>query len=722
MHRVRMIIHFGATPYLVFDGGHLPSKAETEEKRALKRAESRRKGEELHRMGKKTEAFQELQKAVDVTPEIARQLIEELKRHNIRYVVAPYEADAQLAYLEKRGIIQGVVSEDSDLLVFGVRRLITKLDNYGECIEINRKDFAACREVSLVNWSDTEFRQMAILSGCDYLSNFPGFGLKTAYRHIQRYKNIERVIQILQLHPKFKVPPDYRQAFQKAEEAFLHQRVFCPQQQKVVMLNNLDNVPEDFDHIGQHVEQLKAIGIARGDIHPMTKDAIVWNQIQVKNLPSPWTKAKNVPVATPLKPKSEKSIDFFMKPKRVPLAELDPNSFTPSPSQQRLLNSHPSSVASTPVSTSTNHHSIASASSARVSQIPRSRQSLASIETSASKRLRLCDDAGESDLAKVRQGQQSTEKSRFFAAPFEQSSPCIGSRPKGKKASNFEIWSGPTVGNIRGVVSDSGEGLPGTDQKPRTQKISVFTDPIVDLKQRTQPTLGNRHAQDTHAPPTAAPNKVSSTPKWLPPTSPSHAPVGLDTSEAHASLIQPSLAEARLRAALGLRSRSSGSSQEERHPASKKADLLPVSKQRLLGRSLPETGSMTSRHFSPAGGAFTSGRKRKSSAGSPCEGTPHGDAPESLLDKSLNYNSCVCDSSSQPQTRSVTPPESASRVQEEEPEEYPHMPESPLHPLRGSEDAIVPDSEDNEEGLNSDEEPKRGAKPQLDFASFLFRQ
>lgn len=42
-------------------------------------------------------------------------------------VVAPYEADAQLAYLSKIGYIDGVVTEDTDLLVFGAQTVLLKL-------------------------------------------------------------------------------------------------------------------------------------------------------------------------------------------------------------------------------------------------------------------------------------------------------------------------------------------------------------------------------------------------------------------------------------------------------------------------------------------------------------------------------------------------------------------------------------------------------------------
>lgn len=44
--------------------------------------------------------------------------------------MAPYEADAQLAYLNKAGIVQAVITEDSDLLAFGCK----KVPNYNYSI------------------------------------------------------------------------------------------------------------------------------------------------------------------------------------------------------------------------------------------------------------------------------------------------------------------------------------------------------------------------------------------------------------------------------------------------------------------------------------------------------------------------------------------------------------------------------------------------------------
>jgi exonuclease-1 len=54
-----------------------------------------------------------------------------LKSENIEFVVAPYEADAQLAYLStletEKGGIAAVITEDSDLIAYGCPAVRTSL-------------------------------------------------------------------------------------------------------------------------------------------------------------------------------------------------------------------------------------------------------------------------------------------------------------------------------------------------------------------------------------------------------------------------------------------------------------------------------------------------------------------------------------------------------------------------------------------------------------------
>lgn len=492
MSRVHMLIHFGITPYLVFDGDYLPSKALTEVQRDGKRAESRRVGLELHRMGKTYQAQLEFQRAVDVTPEMARQMIDELKRHNIQYVVSPYEADAQLVYLERNNIIQGILSEDSDMLVFGAHRLLTKLDQYGNCIEINRDDFTACREISLVGWSQAEFRTMAILSGCDYLANINKMGLRTAYRLVRKHKTIEKILRILQFDGQYRIPPKYLEDFQKAELTFLHQRVYCPNETRLVMTTQPKDGLElrDLDFIGKNIEPDIAQAVAAGDLHPMTKKPLVTER-KNRNMPkSLFPASRRQSIATPdLKPKL--SIEDFFKARRVPLAELDPNSFTPSPSQQRLVEQQNNAgYSSSPAHQTTpiGHNT----------PTPSSRQSVTPLNTTVtqtnhriisvsaqhlSKRQRLCEDSMSGEAAAESTGTKvETNRSRFFPPSAPVCSSVVQERNQTDvKAREMNIWSDDS---IEDVMSQLAESSNNGQESMKKKKYLMYEDKEVQIGQR----------------------------------------------------------------------------------------------------------------------------------------------------------------------------------------------------------------------------------------------
>ena len=199
---------------------------------------------------------------MDISPQLAFQLIKVCPRHlpdrlsadlcaqalraeNVQYIVAPYEADPQLVYLERIGLVDGIITEDSDLLVFGAQNVFFKFDIDGSCVHISRSDFGKVQEVNLVGWTDVQFREMAILSGCDYLSSINGMGLKTAWKYLKKCKSVERVLRSVRLEGKMTVPHGYEDQFRMAVLPFLYQRVYCPQAEKLV---HLSPIPEkDWD-------------------------------------------------------------------------------------------------------------------------------------------------------------------------------------------------------------------------------------------------------------------------------------------------------------------------------------------------------------------------------------------------------------------------------------------------------------------------------------------
>ncbi|BGO91324.1 hypothetical protein NBRC10512_007063 [Rhodotorula toruloides] len=277
MHRVRMLKYYGVTPFLVFDGGLLPSKMGTEDEREKRRSDALVKGNAFLAEGKAGQARECFVKAVDVTPAMAFQLIKALRAEGVEYVVAPYEADPQLAYLEKSGIVDAIVTEDSDLLVFGCRNVLFKMDGEGACVHVSRDDFSKCREYNFAGWSDAEFRHMAILSGCDYLPSIHKLGLKTAYNLLRKYKKPEKVIQFVRLEGQLDVPRNYLDEFRRAELTFLHQHVFDPRTRKPTHLHPLppDKTCDDLPFIGPLLDEDFARGLAAGEIDPISKEPMV---------------------------------------------------------------------------------------------------------------------------------------------------------------------------------------------------------------------------------------------------------------------------------------------------------------------------------------------------------------------------------------------------------------------------------------------------------------
>ena len=481
-----MLIHFGVTPYLVFDGDYLPSKAATETCRAKKREESKRMGLELYRLGKYSQAQKELQKAVDVTPEMAGQLIRELKKLGVQYVVAPYEADAQLAYLERKGIIQGILSEDSDLLVFGAKCLLTKLDQYGDCVEINRKDFTACREISLTGWSDAEFRLMAILSGCDYLPSISNMGLMTAYRLVRKYKTIEKILRMLQFDGKYHVPKEYLEGFRQAELTFLYQHVFCPVANDLTTVTDadLDTKPEDLGFVGDRFEQKMAIGVAQGYLHPMTKNAL---EISGPASGSPRTPLGNAATRRGISisdMKENKSIESFFKPKRRPLAELDPNSFNPSPSQQRLQHGVNATWISSPAPTRPQLPTSRPGSIVSTSLSDRHQGSLSAPHLPV-KRRRLCSDHLDEHASPVSASTGKVSKSRFFTSveptPWMEKSELSRSRDN-----EIPIWSDDSVEEAMAELPDM-KGCTNSSHRPI--ESSVFQNTQQPVEETSSPSI-----------------------------------------------------------------------------------------------------------------------------------------------------------------------------------------------------------------------------------------
>ncbi|XP_046476914.1 exonuclease 1 isoform X1 [Neodiprion pinetum] len=277
MRFVNMLLGNNIKPILVFDGCHLPAKKDTESKRRELRDKNRKKAAELIRLGQVADGKNLLRRSIDISHEMALNLIKACHERNIDCIVAPYEADSQLAYLNISGIADVIITEDSDLTLFGCKKIFFKMDVAGNGVLVEQDRFHLAMGVRSEHFSMDKFRYMCILSGCDYLPSLPGIGLVKACKFINKtaetdmHKALTRLSSYLNMK-SLDVSIEYRDAFLRADVTFKHQLVFCPFKRKQVRLTppTTDVTPEQLHYAGKEMPDDLAWQLAIGNYDPMS--------------------------------------------------------------------------------------------------------------------------------------------------------------------------------------------------------------------------------------------------------------------------------------------------------------------------------------------------------------------------------------------------------------------------------------------------------------------
>ena len=250
--RVELLQRYGVTPVVIFDGASMPMKAATDESRHQRREAARQDGLRLLQQGHAEEAYKQLGKAIDVTTEIAYAVLLALKDRDVECIVAPYEADAQLAHLCREGYVQAVISEDSDLMVYKCAVLLAKMDGGGNCDAIHIRDIPKVAGFASQQ-SHEAFVTVCILAGCDYVASLPSIGIKTAQRLVAASRSIPELLGALQTQHGFTARElgPYEEALHKALYCFTHHLVYCPNARRVIPFHPLPpNVPIQSHLIG----------------------------------------------------------------------------------------------------------------------------------------------------------------------------------------------------------------------------------------------------------------------------------------------------------------------------------------------------------------------------------------------------------------------------------------------------------------------------------------
>lgn len=247
MSQVELLLRYGVKPVLVFDGRELPMKREEEEERRRNRIKHLSEALDLLRRNSRPTPSERkdiaglVERGMDITTELAHAVIMMLQERQLECIVAPYEADAQLAYLCQQRYVDAVITEDSDLLVYWCPRLIAKLDHKGSCQVIEVESVLHCPLFQGLSYNS--FLVGCILSGCDYLPNLRHIGVKKAFGIMSEARSVPDVIRLLEENYGF--PREqlrkYEAGLQRAIYCFLHHIVFDPVKRALVTRTPLPN-------------------------------------------------------------------------------------------------------------------------------------------------------------------------------------------------------------------------------------------------------------------------------------------------------------------------------------------------------------------------------------------------------------------------------------------------------------------------------------------------
>ncbi|KAL6867323.1 hypothetical protein ACP4OV_015347 [Aristida adscensionis] len=121
--------------------------------------------------------------AESVSSEMFAECQELLQMFGLPYIIAPMEAEAQCAYMEMSNLVDGVVTDDSDVFLFGARHVYKNIFDERKYVETYfMKDIES--ELGLTR---QQLIRMALLLGSDYTEGVSGIGIVNAIEVVHAF-------------------------------------------------------------------------------------------------------------------------------------------------------------------------------------------------------------------------------------------------------------------------------------------------------------------------------------------------------------------------------------------------------------------------------------------------------------------------------------------------------------------------------------------------------
>ncbi|CBY01907.1 similar to flap endonuclease 1 [Plenodomus lingam JN3] len=209
-YRTLRMVDNGIKPLYVFDGAPPKLKSGELAKRFQRKTEAQAAAEEAKETGTAEDVEKFSRRTVRVTREHNEECRRLLKLMGIPFIVAPTEAEAQCAVLARGGKVYAAASEDMDTLTFNSPILLRHL-TFSEQRKEPILEIHLDKVLEGLAMDRTQFIDLCILLGCDYLDPIKGIGPSTALKLIREHKDLEGVVKHIQSQPKGKltIPEDW---------------------------------------------------------------------------------------------------------------------------------------------------------------------------------------------------------------------------------------------------------------------------------------------------------------------------------------------------------------------------------------------------------------------------------------------------------------------------------------------------------------------------------
>ncbi|KAG1735196.1 PIN domain-like protein [Suillus lakei] len=195
-YRTIRIVENGIKPAYVFDGKPPELKSGVLSKRFERREEAKEEGEEAKETGTAEDVDRLSRRTVKVTKEHNEECRRLLKLMGIPVIVAPSEAEAQCAELARGGKVYAAGSEDMDTLTFNAPILYRHL-TFSEAKKAPISEINLQKALEGLEMDMSQFIDLCVLLGCDYLEPIRGVGPKSALKLIREYGGLAGVVEHL---------------------------------------------------------------------------------------------------------------------------------------------------------------------------------------------------------------------------------------------------------------------------------------------------------------------------------------------------------------------------------------------------------------------------------------------------------------------------------------------------------------------------------------------